>query len=56
MKQFEKDDEIFENILLEKIRIKHPTFDRKKMKAMLRFDTILMPEEALELGLIDEII
>jgi ATP-dependent Clp protease protease subunit len=56
MKQWEKDEIIFEDILLEKIKLKHIDFTRKKIKDMLRFDTILTPEEALELGLIDEII
>ena len=56
VEQFARDEEIFENILLEKIKIKHPDFTKAKIKSMLRFDTILTPEEALNLGLIDEIV
>lgn len=56
MKQFDIDEEEFENILLEKIKIKKPNFTKNKMKEMLRFDTIFTPEQALELNLIDEIL
>lgn len=55
MDQFAKDEVIFEDILLEKIREKKPKFTRQKLKNMLRFDTILTPQEALDLGLIDEV-
>ena len=51
-----KDEEIFETIILEKIRVKHPEYTKKQVKSLLRFDTILMPEAALELGLVDEIV
>lgn len=56
MKQFDIDEDEFENILLEKIKIKKPNFTKKNMKEMLRFDTILTPEQALEFNLIDEIV
>lgn len=53
--QFQKDEEIFEDILLEKIRVKKPKFTKKQVKEMLKFDTILTPEEALNYNLIDEV-
>lgn len=56
MQQFDKDEEEFEKILLDKIKIKKPSFTRKQMKEMLKFDTILTPEQALEYNLIDEIV
>jgi len=56
MSQFIKDEEIFENILLEKIRIKKPNFTTSQVKKLMRFDTILTPEQALDLNLIDEIV
>lgn len=54
--QYIKDEEMFENMLLERIRVKHPKFSRKQVKDMLRFDTLLTPEDALNLNLIDEIL
>jgi len=56
MQQFDKDEDEFENILLERIRIKKPNFSKKHIKEMLKFDTILTPEQALEFNLIDEIV
>lgn len=56
MRQFDKDEEEFENILLNKIKIKKPNFTKKQIKELLKFDTILTPEEALEFNLIDEIL
>ena len=55
MKRYEKDEEIYENILLTKIQVKKPKYTKKQVKEMLKFDTILTPEEALDLNLIDEI-
>lgn len=45
-----------ENIFLDKIREKHKDFPRQRLQKMLRTDTILTPQQALDLGLIDEII
>lgn len=56
MKQYEKDEKMFEDILLAKIKEKKPEFTRAKVKKLLLFDTIFTPEEALEHGLIDEIL
>jgi ATP-dependent Clp endopeptidase proteolytic subunit ClpP len=56
MKQYEKDEVVFEDILLDRIKEKHPKYTRQKVKKLLLFDTILNPEEALELGLIDGIL
>lgn len=43
------------DILLSRIREKHPGFTEAKLDKLLLKDTYLFPEEALELGLIDEI-
>ena len=56
MKQYEKDDEELEDILLERIREKHPEFTREEVKQLLMFDSILLPKKAVELGLADDII
>lgn len=44
------------DIYLEKIKIKKPRFTKDKLTEMLRHDTILKPDEALTLGLIDKVI
>lgn len=44
------------DILLKKIRMKHPEFTESKLDKLLLKDTNLWPEQALELGLIDEIV
>jgi len=56
VKQYEKDEELSENILLERIWEKQPDFTRDQLREMLRFDTIFTPQEAIDLGLADEII
>lgn len=43
-------------ILLERIREKHPGYSEAKLDKLLLKDTYMWPEEALELGLIDEIV
>lgn len=53
---YDREHTLCEDILLEKIREKHPDFPRQKLQKMLKTDTILTPNQALELGLIDEII
>lgn len=45
-----------ESVYLEKIKQKKPNFTKKQLKELCDFDTILTPEEALELGLADEIL
>lgn len=45
-----------EEILLEKIREKHPDFKSSHLKKMLEHDTILSAQEAVSLGLADGII
>jgi len=49
-------DNICFDILLIKIRLKNPNFSSKKLEDMLKFDTILSADEALELGLVDEVL
>lgn len=44
------------NILLDKIKEKHPKFSSKRLQEMLDTDYYMFPEEALELGLIDLIV
>lgn len=45
-----------EDILLARIREKHPDFQLKKLQKMLNFDTILTAQEAVDLGLADKIL
>lgn len=45
-----------EQTYLAKIKEKHPTFSLKKVQEMCNFDTIISAKDALELGLIDEIL
>lgn len=47
---------LMEDILLSKIKSKQKRFTRAKLQEMMKFDTYLTAEEALKLGLIDEII
>lgn len=51
-----KYDSWMEEVYFEKIKEKKPAFTLNKIKEMLNFDTILNAKEALELGLIDEIL
>lgn len=55
MKAEEKFSKKMEDIYLDKIHEIHPRFTRNKIQKMLDFDTILTAEEAMDLGLIDEI-
>lgn len=55
-KEFSKLDERTEQILLDSIQEKNPTFKRAQLKKMLSHDTILNAKKALSLGLIDEIV
>ncbi|HMF30405.1 MAG TPA: ATP-dependent Clp protease proteolytic subunit [Candidatus Lokiarchaeia archaeon] len=56
IKQYEKDEELSETILLERIKEKQLDFTREQLQDLLRFDTILTPQEAIDLGLADEIL
>lgn len=49
-------DALCNTILLNRIREKHPKFPASKLEKMLLTDTYLWPHQALELGLIDEVI
>ena len=44
------------DIYLQRIREKHPSYKLKDLQKLLTFDTILTAEEAVELGLADEIL
>jgi ATP-dependent Clp protease protease subunit len=48
-------EKVCEDILLQKIKQKKKRFTRNQLKSRLQFDTILLPKDALELGLIDHI-
>ena len=45
-----------EDILLARIQDKHPTFKIEQLREMLRDDTILTAQEAVNLGLADDIL
>lgn len=49
-------DDTCVDILLDRIREKHPTYSRQKLDKQLLKDWYMIPEEALELGLIDEVV
>lgn len=48
-------DRLMEDTYLERIQVKHPKFTRKKLQEMLSFDTILTAQQAVDLGLADEV-
>lgn len=48
-------DEKCVDILLDRIKEKHPDFSKKQLDKMLLKDSYMWPEDALKLGLIDEI-
>lgn len=52
----EKDFKLMKEVLLKKIREKHPAFTSQKIDHMLDFDTILSAQEAVDLGLADGIL
>jgi len=45
-----------EDVLLERIRQKHPKFTRAKIVEMLKFDTFISASEAVDLGLADAVL
>lgn len=51
-----KYDKICEDIYLEKIREIKPRFTREQLKKLLRIDTYMTAEEAVNIGLADEIL
>lgn len=51
----EMDDKCVD-ILLDRIREKHPEYTRQKLDKLLLKDSYMWPEQALELGLIDEVV
>lgn len=54
-KEYERLNDMMENVLLERIREKHKTFSTAKIKELLSFDTILSAQEAVDLGLADKV-
>lgn len=53
---YQEQDIYCRHLLLNKIKEKHPDFTMNKLEKMLKTDTILWPQQALDLGLIDEVI
>jgi len=49
-------DELMFNIFMEKIKAVHPAYSMSKLKEKTNFDWFMGAQEALELGLIDEIL
>jgi ATP-dependent Clp protease protease subunit len=47
---------LMENIYLERIREKNPSYRREELKTLLKFDTYFNAEETVALGLADELI
>lgn len=56
MEESKKLSKLAEDLLLERIREKHPTFKAEQLKAMLDPDTILDAQETVNLGLADEVL
>ncbi len=50
-----KQEELLNQMMLDKIKEKQPAYTMAKLKKLLSTDTILFAQEALDLGLIDEI-
>lgn len=55
-KFYDEQDHLCQEILHSRIKEKNPQFPLSKLKTMLRTDTLLWPQEAIALGLCDEII
>lgn len=51
-----KFDKWMENLYLKKIHTKHPKYTRKKLQTEIAFDKFLTAEEAVEMGLADEVL
>lgn len=52
----DEQDTMCEDILLEKIRVRHPEYTRASLRRLLDVDTIMWPQQAIELGLLDEVV
>lgn len=55
-KEHERLGQVFEDILYEKMREKKSDFRKSQLKKMLMFDTILVADQAVVLGLVDEVV
>lgn len=53
---WKKEDEHMEQLYLTKIREKLPNYSLDQLRELLKFDNYLTPEEAINLGLADEIL
>lgn len=53
---YQEQDVYCRQILLQRIRERHPDFTLAKLEKMLKRDTILWPKQAVELGLADEVV
>lgn len=54
--EMERITTLMEDCYLEQIRLKHPRFKRKDLQRMLRDETYLTAQEAVDLGLADRIL
>lgn len=54
--QGKKLDSWMEQIYLSRIREKHPEFKLKELKKMLQYDTFFTAQEAVDIGLADEVV
>ena len=55
-KEYERMSTIIEDIYLERIREKKPRFTRQQIQGILQFDTYLSSEDAVKMGLADEVL
>jgi ATP-dependent protease ClpP protease subunit len=49
-------EKVEEDIILDRIKEKHPTYTRSRLKKLLDFDTLLTAQGAVDLGLADEVL
>jgi ATP-dependent Clp protease protease subunit len=54
--EYKKYDQWMEQVFLDKIQEKHPTFSAQKVRRMLEFDTFLSASQAVQIGLADSIL
>lgn len=55
-RQYKRELQLFEDLLLERITERHPSYTRKQLRNRMRFDDYLNATEAVELGLCDRIV